>query len=133
MLRLTIPDTFGRLVILPLLKRFLAEWPEVQAEVSFSDRPSDIVEEGFDLALRVDYAAPDTQLVSRVIAHYERVLVAAPWGSTENYHAVNPGCMARKMLISGYYGCGSFGIVVSAQIDIPLHLTQVLVCQAANF
>ena len=77
-LRLTVPDTFGRRVILPMLKRFLAEWPEVQAEVSFSDRPSDIVEEGFDLALRIDYAAPDTQLVSRVIARYERVLVAAP-------------------------------------------------------
>jgi len=77
-LRLTAPDTFGRHVVLPLLKRFLAEWPEVQAEVSFSDRPSDIIEEGFDLALRVDYAAPDTQLVSRVIARYERVLVAAP-------------------------------------------------------
>lgn len=77
-LRLTVPDTFGRRVILPLLKRFLAIWPEVQAEVSFSDRTSDIVEEGLDLALRIDYAAPDSLLVSRVIARCERVLVAAP-------------------------------------------------------
>ena len=77
-LRLTMPDTFGRHVILPLLNRFLATWPNVQAEVNFSDRPSDIVDEGFDLALRIDYPGTDSQLVSRVIARYERVLVAAP-------------------------------------------------------
>lgn len=75
-LRLTVPDTFGRRVILPLLNEFLATWPDVQAEVSFTDRPSDIVEEGFDLALRIDDAGVDSTLVSRIVARYERVLVA---------------------------------------------------------
>lgn len=77
-LRLTVPDTFGRRVILPLLNAFLAAWPDVQAEVSFSDRPSDLVEEGFDLALRIDASDVDSRLVSRIIARYERVLVASP-------------------------------------------------------
>jgi DNA-binding transcriptional LysR family regulator len=78
LLRLTVPDAFGRLVILPLLEKYLRAWPDVQIEVSFTDRPADIVEEGFDLAVRVGEAPPDTRLVSRVIAHYKAVLCASP-------------------------------------------------------
>jgi DNA-binding transcriptional LysR family regulator len=78
LLRLTVPDAFGRLVILPLLEKYLRAWPDVQIEVSFTDRPADIVEEGFDLAVRVGQAPPDTRLVSRVIAHYKAVLCASP-------------------------------------------------------
>lgn len=50
----------------------------MQAEVSFSDRPADIVEEGFDLALRIGEPPPDTRLVSRVVAQYKTLLCAAP-------------------------------------------------------
>jgi DNA-binding transcriptional LysR family regulator len=78
LLRLTAPDAFGRLVLLPLIREYLAAWPEVQAEVSFSDRLADIVEEGFDLALRIGRGPADTRLVSRVVARYGAVLCAAP-------------------------------------------------------
>lgn len=78
LLRLTAPDAFGRLVLLPLIREYLAAWPEVQAEVSFSDRLADIVEEGFDLALRIGRGPADTRLVSRVVARYPVVLCAAP-------------------------------------------------------
>lgn len=78
LLRLTVPDAFGRLVVLPLLQKYLATWPDVQVEVSFTDRPADIVEEGFDLAVRVSEASPDTRLVSRVVAKYKAVLCASP-------------------------------------------------------
>ncbi|NWB31280.1 LysR family transcriptional regulator [Pseudomonas gingeri] len=78
LLRLTVPDAFGRLVLLPLLQQYLEEWPEVQVEVSFSDRMADIVEEGFDLAVRVGGANLDRQLVSRVVTRYRAVLCAAP-------------------------------------------------------
>ncbi len=78
LLRLTVPDAFGRLVVLPLLKKYLQAWPETQVEVSFTDRQADIVEEGFDLAVRIGEAPPDTRLVSRVIAKYKAVLCASP-------------------------------------------------------
>ncbi len=77
-LRLTVPDAFGRLVVLPILHRYLAAWPDLQAEVSFSDRPADIVEEGFDLALRIGEPPPDTRLVARVVAQFKALLCAAP-------------------------------------------------------
>lgn len=77
-LRLTVPDAFGKLVVLPVVKAYLEAWPDVQAEISFTDRQADIVEEGFDLAVRIGNAAADSRLVSRVIATYEAVLCASP-------------------------------------------------------
>ncbi|MBJ2157324.1 LysR family transcriptional regulator [Variovorax sp. IB41] len=79
-LRLTVPDAFGRLVVLPLLQKYLAAWPDLQAEVSFTDRVADIVEDGFDLAVRIgaQEASADTGLVSRVVAKYKALLCASP-------------------------------------------------------
>ncbi|MBY5715634.1 LysR family transcriptional regulator [Rhizobium leguminosarum] len=77
-LRLTVDDAFGRLVVLPLLEKYLRAWPDIQVEVSFTDRLADIVEEGFDLAIRVGATATDTRLISRVIATYKARLCASP-------------------------------------------------------
>ncbi|MBY5457922.1 LysR family transcriptional regulator [Rhizobium beringeri] len=78
-LRLTVPDAFGRLVMLPLLEKYLRTWPDIQVEVSFTDRLADIDEEGFDLAIRISATTTlDTRLVSRVIASYKARLCASP-------------------------------------------------------
>ncbi|SEM51757.1 DNA-binding transcriptional regulator, LysR family [Stigmatella aurantiaca] len=78
LLRLTVPDAFGRLMVLPILKKYLAAWPGVQVEVSFTDRRADIIEEGFDLAVRIGGMSEDTRLVSRVVARFKALLCAAP-------------------------------------------------------
>jgi DNA-binding transcriptional LysR family regulator len=78
LLRLAVPDTFGRLVVLPLLGKYLEAWPDVQVEVSFSDRLTDLIEEGFDLAIRVGTTTNDSRLVSRVINKYKAKLCASP-------------------------------------------------------
>ncbi len=77
-LRLTAPAAFGRRILLPLVPKFLVAWPEVQVEISFSDRLADIVEEGFDLAVRIGVTVPDTRLVSRTLARYRALLCASP-------------------------------------------------------
>ena len=77
-LRLTVPDAFGRIMVLPLIQKYVATWPDVQVEVSFTDRLADLVEEGFDLAIRIGITMPDTRLVSRVVAKYSAVLCASP-------------------------------------------------------
>jgi DNA-binding transcriptional LysR family regulator len=78
LLRLTVPDAFGKLVVLPVVKSYLEAWPEVQAEISFTDRQADIIEEGFDLAIRIGNVAADSGLISRVVATYEAMLCASP-------------------------------------------------------
>lgn len=77
-LRLTVPDTFGRLVVLPILKTYLDAWPHTQVEVNLSDRQADIVEEGFDLAVRIGEPPADSRLVSRVVTTFRALLCAAP-------------------------------------------------------
>ncbi|GHG70834.1 LysR family transcriptional regulator [Comamonas sp. JC664] len=77
-LRLSVPDAFGRLHVLPLLRDYLKAWPEVQVEVSFTDRVADIIEEGYDLAVRINVSSPDTRLVSRVVAQHPVIVCAAP-------------------------------------------------------
>jgi DNA-binding transcriptional LysR family regulator len=77
-LRITAPEAFGRQVLLPLLGDFLAEWPELSAETNFTDRTIDIVEEGYDLALRLGELPPRSDLISRLIARMVGKLCASP-------------------------------------------------------
>lgn len=76
-LRLDLPIAIGRLHILPVLQRFLAKWPEVEAEVSFSDDYRDIVAEGIDVAIRIGGPA-DNRLIRQVLAPHRFITCAAP-------------------------------------------------------
>ena len=78
-LRISAPDAFGRLFLLPVVQRYLGRWPEVQVELGLSDRLSGIVEEGIDLAIRLgqpDSLAPD--LVTRVVGRCRLGFYASP-------------------------------------------------------
>ena len=81
-LRITVPDAFGRLFVLPLVKDYMAQWPEMRVEMNFTDRPVDIIDEGVDLAIRIGTTISDSRsdnrLISRVVAEYEAVLIASP-------------------------------------------------------
>ncbi|WP_160000617.1 LysR family transcriptional regulator, partial [Roseomonas sp. 18066] len=79
LVRVSLPVTFGRHWVAPLVPGFLLRHPEIRLELRFSDRVVDIVAEGFDLALRVA-ARPlrDSSLTLRRIAGYRNLLVAAP-------------------------------------------------------
>ena len=77
-LRLTTPAAFGRLHVLPLLADYLAQWPELEAEVTLTDRVMDVVEEGFDLAIRIGQTLADTGLIARTVTRYRGIVCAAP-------------------------------------------------------
>lgn len=78
LLKLTAPDAFGRRCVLPALYDYLKAWPAVEVEVSFTDRIVDIVEEGFDLALRVGGSQVEKHLISRTVALHRSVICASP-------------------------------------------------------
>jgi DNA-binding transcriptional LysR family regulator len=60
-LRVSAPFLYGRRFLSPLIARFLAAWPKVQVDLQLSDRRVDLVDEGFDLAVRVgELDAPGT-------------------------------------------------------------------------
>lgn len=75
--RISVPLVLGRLFVLPALTTFLKRYPRVGADLVFEDRYVNLVEERFDLAIRVGVPA-DTTARARKIADTRRVLVAAP-------------------------------------------------------
>lgn len=77
-LRITAPDALGRRLLLPVVQRFMERWPEMQVEMSFSDRVDNIIESGFDLAIRIGVSSPDRSFIARRILTDEPVLCASP-------------------------------------------------------
>jgi DNA-binding transcriptional LysR family regulator len=76
-LRITSPAGFGRRHVAPMVPKYLAQHPDVHISLNLSDRVVDIVNEGFDCAVRVG-DLPDSSLVSVRLADNRRLCVAAP-------------------------------------------------------
>jgi DNA-binding transcriptional LysR family regulator len=77
LLRVSGPVIFGELHLVPLVPEFLARWPEVQVDLSLNDRVVNIVDEGFDLAVRIGVLS-DSSLVARKIARIRGVVCGSP-------------------------------------------------------
>ena len=77
-LRVAVPVLFGRQCIAPLLIELAQEHPGLELEMSFSDRVVDLVEEGFDMAVRNGTLADSAVLVARRLGVHRMVLCAAP-------------------------------------------------------
>lgn len=77
-LRVAMPVLFGRQCIAPLLTELTQEHPGLELEMSFSDRIVDLVEEGFDMAVRNGTLADSAVLVARRLGEHRMVLCAAP-------------------------------------------------------
>lgn len=76
-LRLTAPLTFGSLELAPALNAFAGLYPDIELDVSFSDRVVNVVDEGFDLAVRVGRPG-DSSLIIRRLCAVRIVVVGAP-------------------------------------------------------
>jgi DNA-binding transcriptional LysR family regulator len=76
-LRITAPGGFGRRHVAPLVPKFLYQHSDVSVSLNLSDRVVDIVNEGFDCAVRVG-DLPDSSLISVRLADNRRLCVATP-------------------------------------------------------
>lgn len=76
-LRISVPLLFGQTAMGKLAAGFARDYPEVRLEVTTDDREVDMVEEGYDLAIRVN-PRPDESLVGRAFLRDRLVVVAAP-------------------------------------------------------
>lgn len=76
-LRLTAPQVFGELFVAPVVRAYLELYPEVTVELTLADRYVSLVEEGYDLAVRVA-EPPDSSLIARKIRPVRLVTCAAP-------------------------------------------------------
>ncbi|MCY6381679.1 LysR substrate-binding domain-containing protein [Hoeflea prorocentri] len=76
-IRLTCPNEFGRMHVMPVLTAFLDAYPDMTAHVLTVDRIVNLVEEGFDVAVRIG-SLPSSGLSAVRVGHVRRVLCGAP-------------------------------------------------------
>lgn len=76
-LRVAASATFGRMHLLPALDGFLQRYPELQVDLHLSDRIMDMVEGGFDVAVR-DASLQDSTFIARRLAPVNRIVCASP-------------------------------------------------------
>lgn len=76
-LRVTAPASFGHLHIVPALKGFFARYPDVKVDLHLSDSIIDMVEGGFDIAIR-NGKLNDSTLIARKLAQDTRIICASP-------------------------------------------------------
>src|SRR5580658_11187057 len=81
-LRVDLPSELARTTVVPALPTFLATYPELELEVSSTDRQVDLVHEGFDCVLRLGPIGDET-------------LIARPLGKLRIANAASPAYLAR--------------------------------------
>ncbi|HUG24287.1 LysR substrate-binding domain-containing protein, partial [Piscinibacter sp.] len=77
LLRLCATLGFGRKHIAPVLSKFARRFPDVEVQLQLTDRPVNLIEQGFDLQVRLG-ELPDARLTARLLARNRRVLCASP-------------------------------------------------------
>ena len=76
-LKIALPSTFGLMHMGPVINDFIKEHPQIEFDLDFNDREVDLIQEGFDLAIRIANL-PDSSLIARRIATVKTVICASP-------------------------------------------------------
>ena len=102
LLRVSVPTDFGRLHLADTLARFALRHADIRLEVDFSDRFVDVVEDSFDIVIRIANLA-DSTLVARRMGPCRRVLCAAPAYLEANGHPAHPSELSGHSVIGYAY------------------------------
>jgi DNA-binding transcriptional LysR family regulator len=97
-IRLSAPLSFGIQHLAPVLAEFALGHPRVELDISFDDRPVDLIAGGFDLAVRIG-SLPDSALVARRIAPVRKVPAASPAYLAAHGRPEHPRDLARRDIL----------------------------------
>jgi LysR family transcriptional regulator for bpeEF and oprC len=76
-LRIDVPASIGRLILIPSLCEFHDRYPDIEMVIGMGDRPVDLVQEAVDAVLRVG-ELQDSTLVARRVGNFEGITCASP-------------------------------------------------------
>ena len=114
-LRFAASSTFAQLYIAPILPEFLDRYPGINLELKLSDTQMNLIEGGFDLALR-NYSIEDSSLRARKLADDKRILCASPDYLARHETPRNPDDLVNHQLLIFMGGPAS---ELSANSDKP--------------
>lgn len=102
LLRVNAPVTFGIRHLAPLWAKFRERHPEVRLDVTLSDRVVDLVDEGYDLAVRIA-TLPSSTLISKRLASTRMALCASPEYLKAHGVPRHPNDLSRHTVIAYSY------------------------------
>ncbi|SDY37464.1 DNA-binding transcriptional regulator, LysR family [Collimonas sp. OK242] len=94
-LRINAPMAFGTLELAQWLPQFILANPQLKVDLVCNDRLVDVIEEGFDVALRLTRSLPDSTLVAKRLTRCEILLAAAPAYLQRHGVPQQPGDLAQ--------------------------------------
>jgi DNA-binding transcriptional LysR family regulator len=124
-LRVSAPLLFSQTAMGKLAAGFALKYPEVSLEVTTEDRPVDMVEEGYDLVIRVN-PSPDESLVGRVILRDRQVVVASPEVPLSTGDAPAPAVIRTGSSRSNVWNASRDGTTFNIPLRPVLHLSSMI-------
>jgi DNA-binding transcriptional LysR family regulator len=104
-LRMTIPLSYGQHRLAAIIGDYTQAYPQVQLDISVSDRKVDLIEDGLDLAIRIG-AMPESDLIARKISGVRSIVCAAPAYLARHGVPQTPADLSRHACL-GYTLSGS--------------------------
>lgn len=101
-LRVDMPGSIGRLVIIPSIHEFHAKYPDIELMLGLSDRPIDLVQEGVDCVIRIGVLS-DSTLVARRIGAMQQITCASPAYLAEHGEPASIEDLERHVAVN-YFG-----------------------------
>jgi DNA-binding transcriptional LysR family regulator len=101
-LRVNAPVSFGSQQLAPLIARFLGENPGVEIDLTLNDRAVDLVEEGYDIVIRIGVPA-DSSLIARRLAPARLMIVGSPEYLRRNGMPKTPADLKRHNCLGYAY------------------------------
>ena len=89
-LRINAPMAFGTLELAVWLPDFTRQYPHIHIDLVCNDRIVDLIDDGFDVALRLARGLPDSTLVARQLASSRTLAIAAPAYLAHHGHPATP-------------------------------------------
>jgi DNA-binding transcriptional LysR family regulator len=124
-LKINMPSAFGRRHVMPLMRDFLAAYPDIRLDATLTDATVDLIETGTDVAVRIG-ALADSTLVAKRLAPQRRLLVARQGYIRSAPPLAEPGdlaghqCLAFALQPTGAWFCRPIAEPDSEPIEIPV-------------
>ena len=146
LLRVNAPLSFGFRHIAPAIAAFQRRYPQVEVDLSMTDRFVDVVDEGFDVVIRASRSSTDESLISRRLADLEMRTAASPdyltlrgtpqlpeqlvdhdcllYNGRRQWHYIDPQGQQSTTTVSGRFNCDN-GDAILALARAGLGIAQV--------
>lgn len=129
-LRISAPLLFSQIALGQLAAEFALRYPQVRLEITTEDRAVDMVEEGYDLVIRVN-PDPDEQLIGRILLHDRLVAVASPHLEAPMSGALVPAVVSTSSNASSSWDLSTAEGDVHLVVDPVLRLASLIMIRNA--